>query len=111
VADKWNPLAKPSDDLSADEFMRWMHKDVERFWRQRMGSETASFTALKKREQNRVFREWYKAREAAELEDAKKLGPEWYRTVKRFQRTRTIVLTPSKSKSPAKTKTARQKSA
>jgi hypothetical protein len=37
-----------------------------------------------------LVREWQRAREAAELEDAEKVGLDHYAAVKRFQRTRTI---------------------
>ena len=54
------------------------------------------------RETNKLISAWNKAREAAELEDAGKVSPEWQDTVRRFHRTRTISYTPAKKRTRKK---------
>jgi hypothetical protein len=107
MARKWNALAEPPKDASPEAHIRWLRDDIADFWRDQTGNEDADVSALKKREQNRIFRAWYKAREAAELEESKKRGAEWYKIVKRFQRTRTIVIKPKKVKSRRRSKPKR----
>jgi hypothetical protein len=107
LARKWNALAEPPKDASPEAYTRWLHSDIAAYWREQTGDENADVGALKKRDQNRIFRAWYGAREAAELEEAKKQGDEWYKIVRRFQRTRTIVVTPTKTKASRSSKRKR----
>jgi hypothetical protein len=46
----------------------------------------------------KLMKAWQRAREAAELEDAKKVSPEYAAIVERFHRTRVISTTPPRKR-------------
>ena len=93
MATKWDPRTKPPDDTAR--YGEWLVADLELFRKSR-----AEFLqgALGARARNKLIRAWNAAREAAELEDAAKVSPEYYQAVKRFHRTRTITLPLKKTK-------------
>jgi hypothetical protein len=95
---KWDPRAKPPE--GTDEYIKWLGSDLALFQRER--PDLPQGPKVKARETKKLISAWNKAREAAELEDAGKVSPEWQDTVRRFHRTRTISSAPAKKQTRKK---------
>jgi hypothetical protein len=76
---KWDPRAKPPE--GTDEYIKWLGSDLALFQRER--PDLPQGPKVKARETKKLISAWNKAREAAELEDAGKVSPEWQDTVRR----------------------------
>ena len=96
-----NPRATPPK--GTDEYIRWLGGDTALF--QQEHPDLPQSRKLNARDMKKVINAWNKAREAAELEDAGKVSPEWQETVRKFHRTRTITaVSASKKKGTRATK-------
>lgn len=82
----WNPRAKPPKETG--EYIRWLGEDIALFQQER--PDLPQGRNLNAKTRRKLLTAWNKAREAAELEDAGKVSPEWLETVRRFHRTRTL---------------------
>lgn len=102
MAQKWNPRARPPQETM--QFRRWFAEQVAAFQRARPDLPQEGIGSLSARKRNQVIRAMHSAREAAELEDAKKQGPAMHEMVERFHRTRTISLPVKKPKSVKRAK-------
>ena len=87
---KWGPRAKAPKG-NTEEYIRWLGEDIALFQRERPHLPHGRPT-------KKVITAWDKARQAAELEDARKESPEWQATGRRFHRTRTISFGPTKKR-------------
>jgi hypothetical protein len=99
MPERWDPRAKPpsrekDDSLSLDisvegalNYMQWLHADLTAFQREHPEVPQGDVSHLPKRKYTQVYRDWERARQVAELEDAEKKSPEWAAIVERFHRT------------------------
>jgi hypothetical protein len=96
MAERWNPGAKSPKGPVA-EYMQWLRDDLLAFQRERPDVPQEDVATLGSRKFKKLLRAWNSARQEAELEEAKKISPAWYKTVKRFNRTRVLSMEPTKS--------------
>jgi hypothetical protein len=94
----WDPRAKPPRGAEPSESLRWLAEQLEAFQRVRPDLPQGRIASLSKRNRDLLVRAWDKAREEAQLADAKEHGPEWYETVRKFQKARTITVASPKRK-------------
>jgi hypothetical protein len=73
--------------------MQWLRNDLTAFQREHPAVPQDDVDRLPKRKFNQVHKAWSRAREAAELEDAEKISPEYAAIVDRFHRTRILSTT------------------
>ncbi len=98
---RWSPRTRPP--RGTNEFIHWIAEDMALFQRERLDLPQGALSA---RDRNKVLRAWNEAREAAEVEDAGKVSPEWQEAVRKFHRTRSLTL-PLPKKKPRKTHVTR----
>ena len=94
---RWDPWATPPKDTNG--FLQWLQEDLVLFQQEQPDLPQGLPSSLSARDRRRVLQAWNKAREAAELEDAGRVSPEWREVVRKFHRTRTT--TASKAKAGA----------
>jgi hypothetical protein len=94
MTDKWDPRgAKPA---SRDGYMPWLRNDLSAFQREHPELPQDDVGRLPNRKFNQILKAWNRAREAAELEDAEKVSPEYAAIVDRFHRARILSTTPGR---------------
>jgi hypothetical protein len=96
MAERWNPAAKlPKGPVV--EYMQWLRDDLSAFQRERPDVPQEDVATLGSRKLKKLLRAWNNARQEAELEEAEKISPAWYKTVKRFHRTGVLSVKPTRS--------------
>ena len=102
MARKWDSRAKIPTE-SARQMLDWLNADLAAFQREHPKARQGRCDAMPARERDLLLVLYDRARNRAELQDAKAVSPGYYRAVKKLQRSHSVTIEtprPAKKRAP-----------